>query len=54
MKKRGEDGVLRMPVDGSALKKIKEKWTIFKDEPWNVILSLVVDGFNPFGEIFST
>ena len=53
-KNRSEDGVLRMPTDGSALKNIEEKWPIFKDEPCNVILSLVADGFNPFGEFFST
>ena len=53
-KNRSEDGVLRMPVDCSALKNIKEKWPIFKDEPRNVRLSLVANGFNPFGEIRST
>ena len=39
-----------MPIDGSSLKNIEEKWPIFKDEPCNVILSLATDGFNPFGE----
>ena len=53
-KNRSEDGVLRMPVDGSALKNIEEKWPIFKDEPRNVRLSLAADGFNPFGELRST
>ena len=53
-KNRSEDGVLRMPTDGSSLKNIKEKWPIFKDEPCNVRLSLAVDGFNPFSEIRST
>ena len=51
---KSEDGVLRMPADGFALKNIKEKWPIFNYEPCNVRLSLVVDGFNPFGEIFFT
>jgi hypothetical protein len=43
-----------MPVDGSALKYIEEKWPIFKEEPHNVRLLLAVDGVNPFGEICST
>ena len=49
-----EYGVLRMSADGFALTNIKEKWPIFKDVPHIVILSLAVDGFNPFGEIHST
>ena len=49
-----EDGVRRMPADGSALNNIEEKWPIFKDEPRIVRISLGVDGFNPFGEIHST
>ena len=48
---RSEDGVIQMPVDGSALNNIEEKWPIFKDEPRNVIISLETNGFNPFGEI---
>ena len=51
---RSEDDVLRMLVDGFALKNIKKKLSIFKDEPHNVRLALSVDGFNPFGEIHST
>jgi hypothetical protein len=43
-----------MPVDGSALNYIKEKRPIFKEEPCNVILSLAIDGVNPFGELRST
>ena len=43
-----------MPIDGSSLKNIEEKWPIFNDEPRNVILSLAADGFNPFGELCST
>ena len=53
-KKKSEDGVLRMPTDGSALNNIEEKWSIFKDEPRNVRLSLEANGFNPFGELHST
>ena len=43
-KNRSEDGVLRMPADGSALKNIEEKWSIFKDEPRNVRISLETHG----------
>ena len=46
VKNKSEDGVLRMPVDGFALKNIEEKLPIFKDEPCNVRLSLVADSFN--------
>ena len=53
-KYRSGDGVLRMPTDGFALKKIKEKWPIFKNEPRNVILLLAAGGFNPFGKLVST
>ena len=53
-KNRSEDGVLRILVDGSALKNIEEKWPILNDEPHDVRLSLATDGFNPFGEICST
>ena len=53
-KNRSEDGVLRMPADGPALKNIEEKWPIFKDEPRNVRLPLASNGFNPFGELRST
>jgi hypothetical protein len=48
------DDVLRMPVDGFALKYIEEKCPIFKEEPHNVRLSLASDGVNPFGELHST
>ena len=50
---RSGDGVLQMPVNGSAFREIEEKWADFKDEPRNVRLSLVADGVNPFGEIRS-
>jgi hypothetical protein len=53
-KNKSEDNVLQMPSDGSALKNIEEKWPIFKEEPRNVRISLVVDGVNPFGELCST
>jgi hypothetical protein len=50
---RSEDGVLRMPVDGSTFREIEEKWADFKDEPRNVRLSLAADGVNPFRELRS-
>jgi hypothetical protein len=53
-KNRSRDDVLRMLIDGSALKHIEEKWPIFKEEPRNVRLSLEADGVNPFGELRST
>ena len=49
-----EDGVLRIPIDGSGQNNIQEKWPIFKDEHRNVRLSLEADRFNPFGELRST
>jgi hypothetical protein len=45
------DGVLRMPIDGSAFREIEKKWEDFKDEPHNVRISLAVDGVHPFKEI---
>ena len=53
-KNKSEDDLPRMPTDGSTLKNIEEKLSIFKEEPCNVILSLEVDGVNPFGELCST
>jgi hypothetical protein len=50
---RNEDGVLRMPNDGSAFREIEGKWKDFKDEPHNVRISLVADGVNPFRELRS-
>jgi hypothetical protein len=40
-----------MPIDGSALKYIEEKWSIFEEEPCNVRLLLATNGVNPFGEL---
>jgi hypothetical protein len=48
---RSGDGVLQMPVDGYAFRKIEEKWEDFKDEPHNVRLSLEAHGVNPFEEL---
>jgi hypothetical protein len=51
---RSQDDVLRMLMDGSALKYIEEKWPIFKEEPRNVTLLLAANGVNPFGDICYT
>ena len=51
---RSEDGVLRMPTDGSTFRNIEEKWPKFKREPHNIMISLAVDSVNPFGEARST
>ena len=48
-KNRSQDDVLRMPADGFAFRCIEEKWPIFKEEPHNIKILLVVDGVNPFG-----
>ena len=40
-----EDGFIRIPAYGSALKNIEEKWPIFKDKTRNGRLSLEADGF---------
>jgi hypothetical protein len=50
---RSGDGVLRMPVDGSAFREIEEKWEDFKDEPRNVRLTLAANGVNPFRKLRS-
>jgi hypothetical protein len=53
-KNRSQEGILQMPADGYSLKYIKEKWSIFKEEPHNVRIALATDGVNPFGELHST
>jgi hypothetical protein len=52
-KNKSQEDVLRILVDGFALKYIKEKWPIFKEEHRNVRISLATDGVNPFGELRS-
>ena len=52
-RKRIEDGVLRMPVDGYDFKEIAAKWLKFTDEPRNVRPSLATNSVNPFGELWS-
>jgi hypothetical protein len=53
VRKKIEDGVLRMPTDGYAFKEIAAKWPEFTNEPCNVRLSLASNGVNPFGELRS-
>jgi hypothetical protein len=48
-----EYGFLQMPAYGSAFMNIEERWPIFKEEPRNVRISLIVDDVNPFGELRS-
>jgi hypothetical protein len=50
---RSEDGILRMPANGSQFREIEGKWADFKDEPHNVRLSLAADDVNPFRELRS-
>ena len=50
---RSEDDVVRMPANGSLYKNIEERWTIFKEEPHNVRISLAMNGVNPFAEMRS-
>jgi hypothetical protein len=49
--KKSRDNVLQMPEDASSLKYIEEKWSIFKEKPRKVRLSLATNGVNPFGEL---
>ena len=44
-----KDGIMRHPVDSPTWKTIDSKWPIFSNDPHNVRLTMVVDGFNPFG-----
>ena len=43
------NGVIKMPPDGFAFRNIEEKWLVFKEEPYNVRISLAIDGVNPVG-----
>ena len=45
---RSQDDVIRIPADGSAFRDMEKKWSHFKEEPCNLRISLVADGFNPF------
>ena len=47
------DDVMQTPGDGSTFRYNEEIWPICKEEPRNVILSLAVDGVNPFGDIIT-
>ena len=46
-----QDGIIQMLVDGSAFRDMEENWPNFKEEPCNIIISLAVDGVNPFAEM---
>ena len=48
------DGQMRHLVDTPAWKIIDDNWPIFSSEPRNVRLAMVVDGFNPFGDLSSS
>lgn len=51
---RSEYGVFRMPANGSAFSNIEEKWPNFKTKHRNLMISLVADGVNQFGELITT
>ncbi|KAH0724885.1 hypothetical protein KY284_000750 [Solanum tuberosum] len=46
-----ETNVLRHPVDSEAWKEFDKNHTWFAQEPHNIRLGLVTDGFNPFGNM---
>ncbi|GKC22562.1 zinc finger, PHD-type containing protein [Tanacetum coccineum] len=46
-----EPGKMQHPVDGRAWKEFDTKYSNFATEPRNVRLGLVVNGFNPFGNL---
>ena len=48
---RSNDGLLRHPVDGDAWKNFDRLHPNFFNEPWNVRLGLVADGFNHFDNL---
>ena len=50
---RSEDDVIRIPADGYAFRDMEEKWIEFKEEPHNIMISLGVDGVNPFAQMES-
>ena len=43
--------MLRHPTDGKAWKDFDTNFPAFISEPWNVLLGLPADGFNPFGNM---
>lgn len=46
-----QDEIIQIPADSSTFMDIEENVPHFKEEPWNLRLSLEIDGVNPFGEI---
>ena len=51
---RVNDGLMRHPVDFEAWKSFDSKYTKFSSDPCNVRIGLVVDGFNPYGNMSTT
>jgi hypothetical protein len=47
-----EYGVLIIPPDASALRNIKERWPIFKEEPRNVRISLEANADQIWGSFY--
>ena len=45
-----EDGMLRVPADGSQWRKIEIKWSEFADDTRNLWFGISADGINPFEE----
>ena len=43
-----QDGVIRMPANGSTFRDMEEKQPHFKEEPRNLRIYLAADGVNPF------
>ena len=48
-----DDRIMHRPVDCRAWKTIDAKWLDFSNNPHNVKLVMVVDGFNHFGNLSS-
>ena len=46
-----DDGIMQHPVDSPGWKTMDCKWPNFSSDPHNVKLAMVVDGFNPFGDL---
>ena len=46
-----QDDIIRMSAYGSAFRYMEEKWPHFEEEPHSVMLSLAIDGVNPFAKM---
>ena len=49
-----KDGIMHHPIGIPAWKTIDSKWLDFSNDPRNIWLAMVADGFNPFGSLSST